>query len=166
MQQISRKQVRHLHEFDLWQAWVDLLMPTVTGVCCCVCVVRVKCHLALRRHHQAPKPSLHADIRFTIHDRLRRVSARIQSSLMNLHLSLSACLPPPPLLLLLLLLVPQRLRDQIKTWVASNEIKDKRQLVENRKLIETVSRNWLFLQDLLLLWRIVFFFWNHQVLEV
>lgn len=36
-------------------------------------------------------------------------------------------------------LVLQRLRDQIKTWVASNEIKDKRQLVENRKLIETVS---------------------------
>lgn len=34
----------------------------------------------------------------------------------------------------------QRLRDQIKTWVASNEIKDKRQLVENRKLIETVRR--------------------------
>uniref|UniRef100_A0A3Q3IPJ0 CCR4-NOT transcription complex subunit 3 n=1 Tax=Monopterus albus TaxID=43700 RepID=A0A3Q3IPJ0_MONAL len=32
----------------------------------------------------------------------------------------------------------QRLRDQIKTWVASNEIKDKRQLVENRKLIETI----------------------------
>uniref|UniRef100_A0A8C1GWU4 CCR4-NOT transcription complex subunit 3 n=1 Tax=Cyprinus carpio TaxID=7962 RepID=A0A8C1GWU4_CYPCA len=31
----------------------------------------------------------------------------------------------------------QRLRDQIKTWVASSEIKDKRQLVENRKLIET-----------------------------
>uniref|UniRef100_A0A8C7ZLM1 CCR4-NOT transcription complex subunit 3 n=1 Tax=Oryzias sinensis TaxID=183150 RepID=A0A8C7ZLM1_9TELE len=31
----------------------------------------------------------------------------------------------------------QRLRDQIKTWLASNEIKDKRQLVENRKLIET-----------------------------
>lgn len=31
----------------------------------------------------------------------------------------------------------QRLRDQIKTWVASNEIKDKRQLIENRKLIET-----------------------------
>ncbi|XP_072348577.1 CCR4-NOT transcription complex subunit 3-like isoform X4 [Scyliorhinus torazame] len=31
----------------------------------------------------------------------------------------------------------QRLRDQIKTWVASNEIKDKRQLQENRKLIET-----------------------------
>uniref|UniRef100_A0A672T447 CCR4-NOT transcription complex subunit 3 n=1 Tax=Sinocyclocheilus grahami TaxID=75366 RepID=A0A672T447_SINGR len=31
----------------------------------------------------------------------------------------------------------QRLRDQIKTWVASSEIKDKRQLVENRKIIET-----------------------------
>ncbi|XP_068616190.1 CCR4-NOT transcription complex subunit 3-like, partial [Brachionichthys hirsutus] len=31
----------------------------------------------------------------------------------------------------------QRLRDQIKTWVASHEIKDKKQLVENRKLIET-----------------------------
>jgi len=31
----------------------------------------------------------------------------------------------------------QRLRDQIKTWMASNEIKDKRILQENRKLIET-----------------------------
>ncbi|TFK43288.1 Not1 N-terminal domain, CCR4-Not complex component-domain-containing protein [Crucibulum laeve] len=31
----------------------------------------------------------------------------------------------------------QRLRDQIKTWVASNDIKDKTQLVDNRKLIET-----------------------------
>lgn len=31
----------------------------------------------------------------------------------------------------------QRLRDQIKTWLASSEIKDKRQLIENRKLIET-----------------------------
>ncbi|CCO27282.1 CCR4-NOT transcription complex subunit 3 [Rhizoctonia solani AG-1 IB] len=31
----------------------------------------------------------------------------------------------------------QRLRDQIKTWVASNEIKDKSHLLENRKLIET-----------------------------
>lgn len=31
----------------------------------------------------------------------------------------------------------QRLRDQIKTWLASSDIKDKRQLVENRKLIET-----------------------------
>uniref|UniRef100_UPI00358E4AA0 CCR4-NOT transcription complex subunit 3 isoform X2 n=1 Tax=Myxine glutinosa TaxID=7769 RepID=UPI00358E4AA0 len=30
----------------------------------------------------------------------------------------------------------QRLRDQIKTWQTSNDIKDKRQLVENRKLIE------------------------------
>jgi CCR4-NOT transcription complex subunit 3 len=33
----------------------------------------------------------------------------------------------------------QRLRDQIKSWVASNDIKDKSQLLENRKLIETVS---------------------------
>jgi CCR4-NOT transcriptional regulation complex NOT5 subunit len=32
----------------------------------------------------------------------------------------------------------QRLRDQIKTWVAGNEIKDKSALLENRKLIETV----------------------------
>lgn len=31
----------------------------------------------------------------------------------------------------------QRYRDQIKTWIGSNEIKDKRQLIENRKLIET-----------------------------
>lgn len=31
----------------------------------------------------------------------------------------------------------QRLRDQIKTWVASSDIKDKRLLLEDRKLIET-----------------------------
>ncbi|KIP09888.1 hypothetical protein PHLGIDRAFT_116041 [Phlebiopsis gigantea 11061_1 CR5-6] len=31
----------------------------------------------------------------------------------------------------------QRLRDQIKTWVASNDIKDKTLLLENRRLIET-----------------------------
>ncbi|KAI9317689.1 Not1 N-terminal domain, CCR4-Not complex component-domain-containing protein [Dichotomocladium elegans] len=31
----------------------------------------------------------------------------------------------------------QRLRDQIKTWLSSNEIKDKRALLENRKLIES-----------------------------
>ncbi|KIM67814.1 hypothetical protein SCLCIDRAFT_107279 [Scleroderma citrinum Foug A] len=31
----------------------------------------------------------------------------------------------------------QRLRDQIKTWVASNDIKDKSMLLDNRKLIET-----------------------------
>ncbi|ORX52455.1 hypothetical protein DM01DRAFT_1323650 [Hesseltinella vesiculosa] len=31
----------------------------------------------------------------------------------------------------------QRLRDQIKTWIASNDIKDKRVLVDNRKLIES-----------------------------
>jgi len=33
----------------------------------------------------------------------------------------------------------QRLRDQIKTWIASGEIKDKSTLVDTRKLIETVS---------------------------
>jgi CCR4-NOT transcription complex subunit 3 len=33
----------------------------------------------------------------------------------------------------------QRLRDQIKTWLTSNDIKDKTQLLDNRKLIETVS---------------------------
>ena len=32
----------------------------------------------------------------------------------------------------------QRLRDQIKSWVASNDIKDKTALLDNRKLIETV----------------------------
>lgn len=32
----------------------------------------------------------------------------------------------------------QRLRDQIKTWVSGGEIKDKSQLLENRKIIETV----------------------------
>lgn len=89
-----------------------------------------------------------------------------QSSLMCLCLSLCLFLPPlllcPPLFFLLLL-VPQRLRDQIKTWVASNEIKDKRQLVENRKLIETVSRNWGWrslwhvLQGLFTLWRTICF---------
>ncbi|KAJ8958974.1 hypothetical protein NQ314_006338 [Rhamnusium bicolor] len=31
----------------------------------------------------------------------------------------------------------QRLRDQIKSWIASGEIKDKSILMENRKLIET-----------------------------
>mmetsp|Transcript_17709 Transcript_17709/g.23336 ORF Transcript_17709/g.23336 Transcript_17709/m.23336 type:complete len:795 (-) Transcript_17709:268-2652(-) len=31
----------------------------------------------------------------------------------------------------------QRLRDQIKTWIASNDIKDKSQLIDARKLIET-----------------------------
>ncbi|KAK4066704.1 hypothetical protein Trihar35433_7131 [Trichoderma harzianum] len=33
----------------------------------------------------------------------------------------------------------QRLRDQIKTWAASNDIKDKAPLLEHRKLIETVG---------------------------
>jgi len=33
----------------------------------------------------------------------------------------------------------QRLRDQIKSWIASAEIKDKSALLDYRKLIETVS---------------------------
>jgi CCR4-NOT transcription complex subunit 3 len=32
----------------------------------------------------------------------------------------------------------QRLRDNIKTWLTSNDIKDKRPLMENRKVIESV----------------------------
>lgn len=32
----------------------------------------------------------------------------------------------------------QRMRDQIKTWLQSNEIKDKKPLLDNRRLIETV----------------------------
>lgn len=32
----------------------------------------------------------------------------------------------------------QRLRDQIKSWIANAEIKDKSSLLENRRLIETV----------------------------
>jgi CCR4-NOT transcription complex subunit 3 len=32
----------------------------------------------------------------------------------------------------------QRLRDQIKTWAASNDVKDKAPLLEHRRLIETV----------------------------
>jgi CCR4-NOT transcriptional regulation complex NOT5 subunit len=34
----------------------------------------------------------------------------------------------------------QRLRDQTKPWIASGEIKDKSNLVETRKLIETVCK--------------------------
>jgi CCR4-NOT transcription complex subunit 3 len=33
----------------------------------------------------------------------------------------------------------QRHRDQIKTWAAGNEIKDKKPLLEQRKLIENVG---------------------------
>lgn len=35
----------------------------------------------------------------------------------------------------------QRLRDQIKSWIASTEIKDKTLLCDNRRLIETVRKN-------------------------
>jgi len=37
----------------------------------------------------------------------------------------------------------QRYRDQIKTWISSNEIKDKRLLIEKRKLIEQVYFTYL-----------------------
>jgi CCR4-NOT transcription complex subunit 3 len=46
----------------------------------------------------------------------------------------------------------QRLRDQIKTWAAANDVKDKAPLMEKRKLIETVCivifrlRAWLIYQ--------------------
>lgn len=33
----------------------------------------------------------------------------------------------------------QRLRDQIKSWIANPDIKDKNALLENRRLIETVN---------------------------
>ena len=36
----------------------------------------------------------------------------------------------------------QRLRDQIKTWIANSDIKDKQPLIESRKLIETVQFCW------------------------
>lgn len=35
----------------------------------------------------------------------------------------------------------QRLRDQLKVWIASPDIKDKGPLIDDRKLIETVSSN-------------------------
>jgi len=46
----------------------------------------------------------------------------------------------------------QRLRDQIKAWVANNDIKDKTALLDNRKLIETVS---IVTSDVLRLHRVV-----------
>ncbi|KAI5305173.1 general negative regulator of transcription subunit 5 [Ascosphaera atra] len=36
----------------------------------------------------------------------------------------------------------QRFRDQIKTWAAGNEVKDKSPLLEQRRAIETV-RTWI-----------------------
>ena len=39
----------------------------------------------------------------------------------------------------------QRQRDQIKTWAAGNEIKDKKPLMEQRKAIENVCRKALVL---------------------
>lgn len=45
----------------------------------------------------------------------------------------------------------QRLRDQIKTWIQSSEIKDKSPLKEHRKLIETVRHNIISLDKIVLL---------------
>lgn len=44
----------------------------------------------------------------------------------------------------------QRLRDQIKSWIASGEIKDKSTLLEYRKLIETVRKYLIFVLKWLL----------------
>lgn len=49
----------------------------------------------------------------------------------------------------------QRLRDQIKTWIASAEIKDKSVLYEKRKLIEAVR----------MLQIIIFFLSNYKQVE-
>lgn len=48
----------------------------------------------------------------------------------------------------------QRLRDQIKTWAASNDIKDKAPLLDHRKLIETVrlSRHYCHPTNVLRRW--------------
>jgi CCR4-NOT transcription complex subunit 3 len=41
----------------------------------------------------------------------------------------------------------QRLRDQIKSWAAQNDIKDKKPLLEKRKLIETVRGSGIMLHS-------------------
>ena len=47
----------------------------------------------------------------------------------------------------------QRSRDQIKTWATMNDIKDKKPLLEQRKLIETVCYLWsIFVGRSLGLW--------------
>ena len=45
----------------------------------------------------------------------------------------------------------QRLRDQIKTWIASPDIKDKSTLMEKRKLIEMVIFNYFCLKRVIFL---------------
>ena len=53
----------------------------------------------------------------------------------------------------------QRFRDQIKSWMSGNEIKDKKQLMEQRKLIETVSSfHWMPWWALVLTQFFFFFF--------
>lgn len=53
----------------------------------------------------------------------------------------------------------QRLRDQIKSWIASAEIKDKSNLMEHRKIIETVSLNFCVCQN----FKVFFFVANGEV---
>lgn len=65
---------------------------------------------------------------------LKKEIKKLQVSFQDRPVCPSGDRPSPPLSRR-----PQRLRDQIKTWLTSNDIKDKRPLVENRKLIETVS---------------------------
>lgn len=48
----------------------------------------------------------------------------------------------------------QRLRDQIKSWIASAEIKDKSVLMDNRKLIETVCYENLIVKIIILCWHL------------
>ena len=60
-------------------------------------------------------------------------------------------------------LFSQRLRDQIKTWMASHDVKDKSTLLENRKLIETVGyerfrRGNAFARYILILFSVDFLF--------
>lgn len=52
----------------------------------------------------------------------------------------------------------QRLRDQIKSWIASGEIKDKSTLLDYRKLIETVS---MLLEHLIIMCAHLFILFYH-----
>ena len=65
-----------------------------------------------------------------------KYEADLKKEIKKLQVGVTA---PPAFRTSRFLRLPQRLRDQIKTWLTSNDIKDKRPLVENRKLIETVS---------------------------
>lgn len=51
----------------------------------------------------------------------------------------------------------QRQRDQIKTWAAGNDVKDKNPLMEQRKAIETVRAAWEETCPVRLGWRLTDF---------